>query len=95
MSVGDILKYMPTATVGKATEIREKDGKTWIKLDHTNLYYDASYLVAADASEYKEVSFKEREKSDGAYKGTGKSIEDLHKMEEDVDISDFVPSGGG
>jgi hypothetical protein len=51
MMEGDVLKYMPTSTVGKVTEIRERSGKVWVKLDFTNLYYDASYLVPADISE--------------------------------------------
>lgn len=91
---GDILKYVPTSTVGKATDIRERDGRIWVKLDFTNLYYDVSTLVPADASEYKVVSFKERERSAEDLR-SGKTIEELHKMEEEVDISTFTPSGGG
>ena len=95
MMVGDILKYMPTATVGKVTDIRERDGKVWARLDFTDLYYDVSQLVPADASEYKEVSFKEREQSPDSYKGIGKTLEELHEMESDADIAEFMPTGGG
>lgn len=95
MMEGDVLKYMPTSTVGKVTEIRERDGRIWVKLDFTNLYYDASYLVPADISEYKVVSFKEREKSSEDYRKTGSSPQDSDQMEREVDISDFTPSGGG
>jgi len=94
MMVGDILKYMPTATVGKVTDIMERDGKVWVRLDFTDLYYDASTLTPADVSEYKEVSFKERESS-GGYKGTGKMLEELHEVESEADIADFMPTGGG
>lgn len=95
MMEGDILKYMPTSTVGKVTEIRNRDGKIWVKLDFTNLYYDASHLVPVDASEYKEVSFKERERSSEDYKKTGNSPQDSDEMEKEVDIGSYMPSGGG
>ncbi len=91
MKVGDLLKYTPTSTVGKATDIRERDGKTWVRLDFTDLYYDASLLVPADPSEYIAVSFKERESRDGGQA----AIEDLKKETSEVDITDFMPSGGG
>ncbi len=91
MEVGDLLKYTPTSTVGKVTDIRERDGKVWVRLDFTDLYYDASLLIPADPSEYIEVSFKERR----SYDGGRQAIEDIQKEAEDVDVSEFMPSGGG
>ncbi len=91
MKVGDLLKYTPTSTVGKVTDIRERDGKVWVRLDRTDLYYDAANLIPADPSEYIEVSFKERK----SYDGGREAIEDLKKEAEDVDVSEFMPSGGG
>ncbi len=91
MEVGDLFKYTPTSTVGKVTDIRERDGKVWIRLDFTDLYYDASLLIPADPSEYIEVSFKERR----SYDGGRQAIEDIRKEAEDVDVSEFMPSGGG
>ncbi len=88
---GDILKYLPTSTVGKVQDIKEENGVVWVKLDFTGLYYDSTYLVPADASEYIEVSFKER----STYEGGMRSIEDIRKESEEVDISEFMPSGGG
>jgi len=95
MMVGDILKYTPTSTVGKVTDIKERDGIVWIKLDYTGLYYDAAYLKDADPSEYIEVSFKEREKSVTGREGAEAALEKLRKEEEEVDIKYFMPSGGG
>ncbi|MDR1405369.1 MAG: DUF2098 domain-containing protein [Candidatus Methanoplasma sp.] len=95
MMQGDILKYIPTSTVGKATDIREKDGKIWVKLDFTGLYYDAGYLKTADISEYKEVSYKERERNSATRREAVDALEEAHKTEEEVDISGFMPSGGG
>jgi hypothetical protein len=89
---GDLLKYIPTSTVGKVTDIQEKDGKVWVRLDFTDLYYDAKYLIQADPSEYIEVSYKERKT---VYEGSMKSIEDVKRESEEVDISEFMPSGGG
>lgn len=92
MKVGDLLKYIPTSTVGKVTDIKEKDGKTWVRLDFTDLYYDAESLIPADPSEYIEVSFKERKMSE---RGQMQSIEDIKRETQEVDISEMMPSGGG
>lgn len=92
LQVGDLLKYVPTATVGKVQEIKEENGVVWVKLDFTGLFYDSRYLTPADPSEYIEVSFKERKT---VYEGSLKSVEDLKKESEEVDISEFMPSGGG
>ena len=95
MMVGDVLKYTPTSTVGKAADIREKDGTVWIKLDVTGLYYDAGFLRTADISEYREVSYKERERSAAGRESAEAALEELRKTEEEVDIKRFTPSGGG
>lgn len=91
VKVGDLYKYTPTSTVGKVTDVRERDGRTWARLDRTDLYYDVSLLIPADPSEYIEVSFKEREAKDGGRY----AIEDLKKEVEEVDVTEFTPSGGG
>ena len=96
MMVGDTLKYIPTSTVGKVTDVRERDGRVWVKLDFTGLYYDASLLQPAPESEYKAVSYKEREKKPSdARKAAEKTIEDLRKEEDELDISGFAATGGG
>lgn len=92
VKTGDICKYLPTSTVGKVTDIREKDGKVWALLDFTNLYYDVSFLTAADASEYKQVSYKERERDRDLKL---RSSEQFAKTAEEVNIDSFMPSGGG
>ena len=88
---GDLVKYMPTSTVGKITDKKEKDGVTWVRLDYTDLYYDSVNLVPADPSEYIEVSFKER----SSFERGMKSIEDIKRETQEVDISEMMPSGGG
>lgn len=90
MKIGEIYKYMATSTVGKVVDIRERDGKEWALLDFTNLYYDVAFLTPADPSEYKEVSFKERER-----KTTLKTVEEIARTAEEVNIDMFTPSGGG
>ncbi len=91
LQVGDLAKYLPPSPVGKITEIREKAGVTWVRLDYTDLYYDSVNLVEADPSEYIEVSFKER----SSFERGMKSIEDIKRETQEVDISEFMPSGGG
>ena len=61
MQLNDIVKYLPTSTVGKIVAFRDQDGRTWAKLDYTNLWYDVTQLSPCDASEYKTVSVKYRE----------------------------------
>lgn len=92
MKVGDIYKYIPTSTVGKVTEMRERDGRVWAFLDRTNLWYDVSVLTPADPSEYKEVSYKYREKS---AKSAMDALEALTKEAEEIDITDLAATGGG
>ncbi|HKM13510.1 MAG TPA: DUF2098 family protein [Candidatus Methanomethylophilaceae archaeon] len=92
MQVGDIVKYNPTSTVGKVTEVRERDGKVWIKLDFTGLYYDQVCLTPALESEYSPITYKEREKK---FEGRIQSVEDVADLAREVDISDLMPSGGG
>lgn len=92
MKVGDIAKYLPTSTVGKITEIEEKDGKVWIRLDYTGLFYDKDYLTPASESEYSPISYKERERK---FEGRMQTIEEAAQAARDVDISDYTPSGGG
>ncbi len=87
-----MVKYTPTSTVGKIVDIKEEDGRTWVKLDVSGLYYAVSTIQPADPSEYKAISFKERKA--GEYGGK-KGVEDLRQMEKEVDISEMTPSGGG
>ena len=92
VKVGDIAKYVPTSTVGKVTEVREREGKTWIRLDYTGLYYDLDHLEPTDESEYTPVAYKEREKR---FEGRMQSVKDVEDTAREVDISEFMPSGGG
>lgn len=86
------MKYVPTSTVGKVTEVRERDGKTWIRLDFTGLFYDQTCLEPTDESEYTPVAYKDREKK---FEGRMQSIKDIEDATREVDISDLMPSGGG
>ena len=88
MQLNDIVKYLPTSTVGKITAFREQDGRTWAKLDYTNLWYDLTQLTPCDASEYKTASVKYREVKQ---KSAEELLRDLGNKE-DVDISGFSPT---
>ncbi|MGI6008618.1 MAG: DUF2098 domain-containing protein [Methanomethylophilus sp.] len=92
MQKGDVAKYLPTSRVGKITDVKVEEGRTWYRFDNTGLYYAAEKVQPADPSEYKAESFKERKAKE---LGGRQSIEDLQKMEREVDIDDMMPSGGG
>jgi len=81
---------MATSTVGKVLDVIEKDGKVWVQLDFTHLYYDSEYLQPADPSEYKEIKYKEREKNSDL-----KTVQDYKEVAAEVNIETFTPSGGG
>ena len=83
---------MPTSTVGKVTDVRERDGKVWALLDFTNLYYDSVFLTAADIGEYKAESYKERERG---REQKLRSVKEFEETAEEVNIDMFMPSGGG
>lgn len=88
MKENDIVKYLPTSTVGKVVGLREQDGKSWAKLDFTGLWYDVKLLTPCDESEYKSVSVKYREVKT---KDLESLTADLKK--EDVDISGMTITG--
>ncbi len=97
MEKGDVVKYGPTATVGKVTDIKEEDGRVWVKLDKTGLYYDQTTVQACDPSEYRTSSFKERSGTRSGLKpaAAGDTLGRLNEMEEEVDIGDITPGGAG
>ncbi len=92
MEVGEIYRYRPTGTVGKVDDVREERGKVWALLDHTKLYYDTRCLEPADESQYRKSSYKEREVDT---RSSMRTIEELQQHLKDVDVSDYMPSGGG
>ncbi|HHN82153.1 MAG TPA: DUF2098 domain-containing protein [Methanomicrobia archaeon] len=48
IDVGSYARYVNTGTIGKVVDMREEDGMTFAKLDATELYYDITYLEAAE-----------------------------------------------
>jgi len=86
MNIGEIVRYVPTATVGKVVSIRDD----WVQLDVTGLYYKAGFLTPADVADYNPIPYTEREA-----KSSLEEIEKVKEMEEEVDIRDLMPSGGG
>lgn len=88
MEKDDIVKYLPTSTVGKVVDMRTADGREWAKLDHTNLWYDVTQLTPCDPSEYKPVSVKYRESK---IRSKDDLVSDLHR--EDATVNDMMIVG--
>ena len=42
MQLNDIVKYLPTSSVGKIVGFRDQDGRSWAKLDFTGAARDNS-----------------------------------------------------
>lgn len=92
MIIGDIVKYRNTGTVGKVEDIMEEGKVTWVLLDTSKLYYDASTLDPASAEEYGGAANRER--------GQREQIEDIERLRREMaemaeEISKISPSGAG
>ena len=94
LKVGSVVRYVTTRTLGKVTDLKVEDGKTWAQLDSTELYYDTHYLTVTGeqvASEEDEDSVKvdvaEVEKKI-------KDMEEAMKIK-DVTVTDSSCEGGG
>lgn len=73
-------------------DIRERNGMIWALLDYSNLYYDVQNLETAPESEYRALSYKEREMDQS---NALRSVEKLQQSIEEVNIDSYTPSGGG
>lgn len=61
IKIGTIVRYITTRTLGKVTDLKVEEGKTWALVDSTHLYYDTHYLTVTDemaSSEEDEDSVK-------------------------------------
>ncbi len=61
IKVGTMVRYITTRTLGKVTDLKVEEGKTWAQVDSTQLYYDTHYLTVTDdhaSSEEDEESVK-------------------------------------
>ncbi len=93
IKIGTIVRYVTTRTLGKVTDLKVENGKTWAQVDSTQLYYDTHYLTVTDdrgAAEEDEESVKvdlsEVEKKI-------KSMEEALKVEE-VRLDQSCEGGG-
>jgi hypothetical protein len=48
IKIGTVVRYVTTRTLGKVTDLKVEDGKTWALIDSTQLYYDTHYLTVTD-----------------------------------------------
>jgi hypothetical protein len=61
ISLGTMVRYVTTRTLGKVVDMKVEDGKTWAQIDSTQLYYDTHYLTVTGelgASEEDEDTVK-------------------------------------
>jgi len=92
MIVGDIVKYRNTGTVGKVEDIQVEGKVTWVLLDTSHLYYDASTLDPASPEEYRDATDHER--------GQREQLEGIERLRQDMaemaeNVSRITPSGAG
>ena len=92
MIEGDIVKYRNTGTVGRVEDIMEEGKVTWVLLDTSNLYYDATTLDPASPDEYRDAADRER--------GQREQLEDIERLRQEMEemaekVSRITPSGAG
>lgn len=92
MIVGDIVKYRNTGTVGKIEDIMVEGKVTWVLLDTSHLYYDATSLDPAASDEYHDAADRE--------KGQREQLEDIERLRQEMaemaeKVSKITPSGAG
>lgn len=92
MIVGDIVKYRHTGTVGKIEDITVEGKVTWVLLDTSHLYYDATTLDPAASDEYHDAADRE--------KGQREQLEDIERLRQEMaemaeKVSKITPSGAG
>lgn len=51
--------YKRTGTIGKIMELKDMDGKTWARLDTTNLLYDVDFLEEIEKRDLEKINEKE------------------------------------
>ncbi len=44
-----MVRYITTRTLGKVVDLKVEDGKTWARIDSTQLYYDTHYLTVTES----------------------------------------------
>jgi hypothetical protein len=93
ISLGTMVRYVTTRTLGKVIDLKVEDGKTWAQIDSTQLYYDTHYLTVTDIGAAPEededtvkVDFAEVEKKI-------KDMEESLKIE-DVRMESSCEGGG-
>lgn len=49
IKIGTVVRYVTTRTLGRVTDLKVENGRTWALIDSTQLYYDTHYLTVTDA----------------------------------------------
>ena len=83
------VRYVDTGTVGKVLDLKTENGKDWVKLDKTELWYLANRVELLDEKDIKKRTWGEDNEVD---------IEELKEkgMEfKEIELASDAGNGGG
>lgn len=92
ISIGSYVRYVDTGTIGEVLEVKTQDGRDWVKLDKTNLWYRSDLVELLDEKDIKTSTYYDNEGGDDIDIEAMK--EKAMKME-DMEMDSSVAEGGG
>lgn len=83
------VRYVDTGTIGKVLDLKTENGKDWVKLDKTELWYLANHVELLDEKDIKKNTWGDNNEVD---------IEDLKEKAsnfETMELASDAGNGGG
>lgn len=83
------VRYVDTGTIGKVLDLKTENGKDWVKLDKTELWYLANHVEILDEKDIKKNTWGDNNEVD---------IEDLKEKAsnfETMELASDAGNGGG
>ena len=92
IALDSYVRYVDTGTIGKVLDVKTQDGREWVKLDKTELWYRSDLVELLDEKDIKKSHF---------YDDKGDEELDIEAMKEkasaleDMQMDSSVAEGGG
>ncbi|WP_407391877.1 DUF2098 domain-containing protein [Methanobrevibacter sp.] len=90
--IDSYVRYVDTGTIGKVVDVRTKDGKDWVKVKKTNMWYRADLVELLDEKDIKKSTYYDKE-NDGEI--DVEAMKEKVSKYEDMEMDSSVAEGGG
>ncbi len=90
--IGSYVRYVDTGTIGKVLDEKTENGKDWVKVDSTDLWYRSDLVELLDEKDIKKSTYYDNEGNNEVDVEAMK--ERISKME-DMEMDSSVAEGGG